>query len=77
MLELVEKYKVLEDYPEFVRWHKFETDPSFEVYVEKDVLIEFKKEGKKFLLIDAVVGETNGKKVGMLFFKNINKNNYG
>ena len=67
VLELVEKYKVLEDYPEFVRWTKFEGQPNVEVYIEKDIIPEMEK--KELVLIDAVVKEENGKQFGMLFMK--------
>lgn len=50
---------------------------DFEVFVEKEVLYEYKKSGTNLLLIDAVVSESNGKKYGMLFFKNSNQTTYG
>lgn len=67
VLELVEKYKVQEDYPEFVQWTEIEGQPNVEVYIEKDIIPEMEK--KDLILIDAVVGEVNGKQVGMLFMK--------
>jgi len=67
VLELVEKYKVQEDYPEFVQWNEIEGQPNVEVYIEKDIIPEMEK--KDLILIDAVVGEVNGKQVGMLFMK--------
>ena len=67
VLELVEKYKVLEDYPEFVRWTKFEGQPNVELYIEKYIIPELEK--KELILIDAVVKEENGKQFGMLFMK--------
>jgi len=67
VLELVEKYKVLEDYPEFVRWTEVEGKPNVEVYIEKDIIPEI--EIKELILIDAVVKEENGKEFGMLFMK--------
>ena len=67
VLELVEKYKVQEDYPEFVQWTEIEGHPNVEVYIEKDIIPEMEK--KELILIDAVVGEVNGKQVGMLFMK--------
>ena len=67
VLELVEKYKVLEDYPEFVLWNEVEGQPNVEVYIEKDIIPEIEK--KDLILIDAIVGEVNGKQMGMLFMK--------
>jgi hypothetical protein len=67
VLELVEKYKVQEDYPEFVQWTDIEGQPNVEVFIEKDIIPEMEK--KDLILIDAVVGEVNGKQVGMLFMK--------
>ena len=67
VLELVEKYKVLEDYPEFVQWTEFEGAPNVEVYVEKDIIPELEK--KELILIDVIVGEVEGKQIGMLFMK--------
>jgi hypothetical protein len=67
VLELVEKYKVLEDYPEFMRWNKFEEQPYVDVYIEKDIIPEIEK--KNLILIDVVVGEVNGKQLGWLFMK--------
>ena len=67
VLELVEKYKVQEDYPEFVRWTEVEGQPNVELYIEKDIIPEMEK--KNLILIDVVVGEVNGKQVGMLFMK--------
>lgn len=67
VLELVEKYKVLEDYPEFVRWTEIEGQPNVELYIEKDIIPELEK--KELILIDAVVKEENGKQFGMLFMK--------
>lgn len=67
VLELVEKYKVQEDYPEFVRWTEVEGQPNVEVYIEKDIIPEI--EMKELILIDVVLGEVNGKPMGMLFMK--------
>jgi len=74
VLELVEKYKVLEDYPEFVQWTEFEGQPNVQVYIEKDLIPEMEK--KDLLFIDVVIGEVNGKQMGMLFMKK-NSNVYG
>ena len=67
VLELVEKSKVLEDYPVFVPWTEFEGQPNVEVYIEKDLIPEVEK--KDLILIDVVLGEVNGKQMGMLFMK--------
>ncbi len=74
LLELVEKSKVLEDYPEFVRWTEFEGQPNVKVYIEKDIIPEITK--RELILIDVVVGDVNGKQIGMLFLKKTN-NTYG
>ena len=51
VLELVEKYKVLEDYPEFIRWTEIEGQPNVELYIEKDIIPELKKIQPKLFIM--------------------------
>ncbi len=62
----------MDGYVDFVQWKDVGAKVEFEVYIEKEVLYEYKKSGKDLLLIDAVVNESNGKKFGMLFFNDSN-----
>ena len=75
VIELVEKKKVLDGYPEFVKYNNISSDSSVEVYVEKSILPEL--EQKELILVDAIQSESNGKKVGLLFMKRLNDDTYG
>ena len=75
VLELVEKDKVLEDYPEFVKWNNNEEETDIEVYLEKSIVPELEKKG--LILIDAIVSEVKGNKVGLLLMKKLNNETYG
>ena len=76
MLELVEKFKVLDGYPEFIEWEKFEKQPIFEVYIEKSVVPDLSFHDT--IIIDAFVGETHGsEQIGMLYMKRDNSSSYG
>lgn len=74
VLELVEKQKVLDDSEEFFHWNEIEgvssEYPDIDVYIESSLIPELME--KKFLLIDAVVGEVKGGKIGLLFLKKEN-----
>ena len=71
-VELVEKFKLLDD-DEFAQLK--DTDigneqlkaKHIEVYIEKLIIPEL--EEKPLTIVDAVVGEVKGKKVGLLFIK--------
>lgn len=70
VLELVEKYKILDQAEEFIRWSGNDYDPKIEFYVEKNIISELEKEKENNLLIDAAVGDLmNGSKMGMLFLR--------
>lgn len=75
VLELVEKHNVLDGYPEFIKWNDFEEDYDLEVYMEKSIIPELKDQG--LIVIDAILSEINGKKMGMLFMKRLNNKVYG
>jgi len=78
-VELVEKFKLLDD-DDFdklkdtdIENEQFKTE-HIEVYIEKTIIPEL--EEKPLTIVDVVVGEVKGKKVGMLFIKK-NSNVYG
>ncbi|TKJ25454.1 MAG: hypothetical protein CEE42_07560 [Promethearchaeota archaeon Loki_b31] len=78
-VELVEKYKLLDDH-DFVEWKDIDIenenfkDQLVEVYIEKEIIPELEK--KPLIIVDAAIGEVEGKKVGLLFIKK-NSNVYG
>ena len=71
-VELVEKFKLLDD-DDFVKLKDTDIDNDqlkakhIEVYIEKLIIPEL--EEKSLTIVDAVVGEVKGKKVGLLFIK--------
>jgi len=67
VLELVEKYKILEDKAEFIKWTNIENNPNVEVYIESMVLPDL--EQKELIIIDVIIGEVHGEKIGILFIK--------
>ncbi|MFX1274948.1 MAG: hypothetical protein ACFFBP_03710 [Promethearchaeota archaeon] len=75
VLELVEKYKVFEGYVEFVKWDSIEENPDVEVYMEKSIIPELEEKG--IIVIDAIVSEVKGKKMGLLLMKKLNTDTYG
>ena len=75
VLELVEKEKVLEGYPEFIQWTDIDGDGDIEVYLEKSIIPELKEQG--LVVIDAIISDIKGKKVGLLFMKKLNNDTYG
>ena len=74
VIELVEKYKIFEDYEDFVEWKEIENNPDVEVFIENSIVSEL--EQKDHIIIDAVVGEANSGTIGMLFIKT-ESNMYG
>ena len=75
VVELVEKYKVLDDKEEFVQWTEFYEIPSYypflEVYLEKSLIPELMI--NNIILIDAIIGETNSdENLGFFFIKKQN-----
>ena len=78
-VELVEKYKLLEDY-DFIKLRDTDIENEqfknehIDVYVENNIIPEL--EEKPLTIVDAAVGEVKGKKVGVLFIKK-NSNLYG
>jgi hypothetical protein len=78
-VELVEKFKLLDD-DDFVKLKDTDIENEqfkaehIEVYIEKLIIPEL--EEKPLTIVDAAVGEVNGKKVGLLFLKK-NSNVYG
>ena len=71
-VELVEKFKLLDD-DDFVQLKDNDIKNEqlkvkhIEVYIEKLIIPEL--EEKPLTIVDAVVGEVKGKKVGLLFIK--------
>jgi len=74
VIELIERYKILEDSGDFVSWKEIENNPDIEVFIEKSVISDL--EEKEKVIIDAVVGDTIHGPIGMLFIKN-EKDVYG
>ena len=78
-VELVEKFKLLDD-DDFIKLNDTEIEneqfkaEDIEVYIEKLIIPEL--EEKPLTIVDAAIGEVNGKKVGLLFIKK-NSNIYG
>jgi hypothetical protein len=78
-VELVEKFKLLGD-DDFFKLKDTDIEneqlkaKQIEVYIEKLIIPEL--EGKPLTIVDAVVGDVKGKKVGLLFIKK-NSNVYG
>lgn len=75
VLELVEKNKVLDGYPEFVQWNDLDEGIGIEVYMEKSIIPELKERG--LIVIDTILSEIKGKEVGLLFMKKLNDKTYG
>lgn len=67
VIELVKKHKVLDEKENFFQWKEIEGKPNIEVYIENDLISEFKE--KKLVLIDVAIGEVNGEQIGLLFIK--------
>ncbi len=78
-VELVEKHKLLDDH-DFVEWKDIDIENEnfknqrVEIYIEKEIIPELEK--KPLIIVDAAIGEVEGKKVGLLFIKK-NSNVYG
>ncbi len=78
-IELVDKFKLLND-DDFVKLKDTDIENEqlkaehIEVYIEKLIIPELDE--KPLTIVDAVVGEVKGKKVGFLFIKK-NSNVYG
>ena len=70
VIELVEKYKVLDEKENFVLWKDIIDNPNIEVYIENDLIQELAE--KDIVLIDVAVGELNGDQIGLLFLKKQN-----
>ena len=75
VLELVEKEKVLESYPEFVQWTEIDENIDIEVYMEKSIIPELEAMG--LIVIDAIISTIKNEKVGLLFMKKLNNDTYG
>jgi hypothetical protein len=79
VVELVEEYKLLND-DDFIRLNDSEIEnrqiktKHINVYIEKKIIHEF--EAKTLTIVDAAIGDIEGKKVGMLFIKK-NSDVYG
>jgi len=67
VIELVEKYKVLDEKDDFIQWKEIEGNPNIEVYIENDLISEFLE--KELILIEVAIGELNGEQIGLLFIK--------
>ncbi len=74
VLELVEKYKVLEDKGQFILWTNIENNPGIEVYIEEKILPEIEEDDLVF--IDAIIADIKGEKSAFLFIRK-NKDVYG
>lgn len=75
VLELVEKQKVLESYPEFVKWDDIDQKIGIEVFLEKTIIPELEEKG--LIVIDAILSEIKGKKMGLLLMKKLDNTTYG
>lgn len=67
VVELVPKHKVLRDKKGFTKWEDLEDNYGVEVFLENEVIPEFQK--KSEVLIDAALGQVDGRKMGMLFIQ--------
>ncbi len=67
VLELVGKQRIFEEIDDFTQWTEIIDNPKVEVYIEKNILQELKL--KETILIDVVIGEVKGEKIGLLFIK--------
>ncbi|MHA1272626.1 MAG: hypothetical protein ACTSQS_04240 [Promethearchaeota archaeon] len=74
VLELIEREKIIESPFEFVKWSDIINNDGIDVYIEKSIIPELDQ--KEEMIIDAAIGEINGKKIGMLFIKK-DKDVYG
>jgi hypothetical protein len=70
VVELVEKFKIIEEKSDFIQWREIVGDPQVEVYIETGIISEFTD--MDLILIDVAVGQINGEKIGMLFIKKQN-----
>lgn len=74
VLELIERERITESPFEFVRWRDIINNGDIDVYIEKSIIPELSQ--KEEMIIDAAIGEINGKRIGMLFIKK-DQNVYG
>ncbi len=58
VFELVEKYKIIDDKEDFIRWEEIEGNPGIEVYIENDLISDFLE--KDLIIIDVAIGKLNG-----------------
>ena len=70
VLELVEKYKILEENENFTQWKEIEGDPEIEVYIENEIISEYRD--MELVFIDVAIGQIDDEKIGMLFIKKKN-----
>lgn len=67
VVELVPKHKVMSDKKGFTKWNKLADNYGVDVFLENDVISEL--QNKSEVLIDAALGNVNGKEMGMLFIQ--------
>ena len=70
VVELVKKFKIIEEKGDFIQWKEIMGDSQVEVYIETNLIPEFKD--MDLLLIDVAIGQIDGEKIGMLFIKKQN-----
>ena len=70
VVELVKKFKIIEEKGDFIQWKEIMGDSQVEVYIETNLIPEFKN--MDLLLIDVAIGQIDGEKIGMLFIKKQN-----
>lgn len=70
VVELVKKFKIIEEKGDFIQWKEITGDSQVEVYIETNLIPEFKD--MDLLLIDVAIGQIDGEKIGMLFIKKQN-----
>jgi hypothetical protein len=70
VVELVEKFKILEEMKNFTLWEEIQANQNVEVYVENSLIPEL--EIKILITIDIAIGFVNGEKVAFLFIKKPN-----
>lgn len=70
VVELMERRKLNSELDDFVRWKNLAENYNIEVYIEKEIIPDFKK--KKELLIDLAVGHVKDGDISVLFIKKEN-----
>jgi hypothetical protein len=70
VVELVKRRKLMREIDDFVKWNNTDEHYDFEVYIEKEIVPDFKK--KPEILIDIAVGKVKDGEISILFIKKEN-----